>query len=175
MQHLRQPLHAVIIGIALAMFYTAMPIATATTTWQNGQEGRRGFSIEVSADEKVVSTLFFTPPTTKPGDAAGSSPSTFSIIPVPSGEEAKTPEGDPIAGFKLTPQLEGEGVRIEITAMIGKLGNITSDDKEKAGTEKVVASYLVTAGDTVNVTETEKYGLKALTLKVTSVDSAQLP
>ncbi len=81
------------------------------------------------------------------------------ILQTPAGQVARTASGDAISGFKFTPLMEGDSVRVQVSAVTSK-------------GEQAIASYLLGRGETARVSEMARFGVKPFDIKIVIVRTA---
>ena len=93
----------------------------------------------------------------------------FAVIPVPSSR---------ISAVKVAPRKEANLIRIEVSTLSGKLGQITSCDQLRTLSERPVAFYNARGGDIIRVSELIGFGVRPFEIpeiKVTSGDDLICP
>jgi hypothetical protein len=78
----------------------------------------------------------------------------------------KTDDGPPLTGIRINGIMEGDAVRIKITAVLDDSYPVDAPGPKYGRTEKPLGSYLAREGETVKVNELTAYGFEPLVLKV---------
>jgi hypothetical protein len=100
----------------------------------------------------------------------------YAVVRVPITEDVTGQEGK-AAAVKVAAQMEGNSVRINVSAFFGEIGRITSCDQLNNLKEQFVASYLVRKGESVQVPELTKLGARfgAEPLRIAIVKAKAMP
>ncbi len=77
-----------------------------------------------------------------------------------------------VYGVKVAPRLEGGAVRISLSILSGKFGEVTDCEQIKALREKPASTHLVRRGESVRVAQFEGLGIEPFEVKVVSADGS---
>jgi hypothetical protein len=96
---------------------------------------------------------------------AGGTSGRYTVLTVPdgAGDEKAAPR---VFGVKLSPKLEGDAVKIEVSVLSGSFGREVTCQQVKALDQKLVAEYRVRRGESVRVTQFEYIGIAPFEIKV---------
>ena len=78
----------------------------------------------------------------------------------------KTGDGPPMTAIRINGLMEGDAVRIKITAVFDDSYPVDAPGPKYGRSEKAIASYLAREGETVKVNELTAYGFEPLVLKI---------
>ncbi len=122
--------------IALAAFL----LSPSAVVYQQGEKAAAVLRITLAGREP-----FYLPV------AASDSAQIFAVIRVPSGQ---------ISAVKIAPRKYGDRIKIEVSALSGKLEQITSCDQLRNLSEQPVASYDAREGDVIRISELIGFGVR---------------
>ena len=120
-----------------------------------GEQTPDGLGVEILSGEGAKASLYVSASDPKPE-------SLFAVMSVPAGKAIRTQAGETISGFKFIPRMEGDALRIEVSALIG-------------GREQKVASLLATKSQVLRVSEVEQFGVGPFELKIVSARAVPAP
>lgn len=141
---------------AVAFFLMALFSIAVYADEPNG----RGYDVEIYANGELYHVVKLLPP--EPNRFTYS----FSIYRVPDGQVAKTAEGERIYAFQIVPQLEEGLVKVEVLALLEDPSTISEGHPLHSFNKQVVASYRLSAGESIAVAEMSDVGVKPLKIRV---------
>ena len=125
-----------------------------------GEPNEKGYDVEIYANGELHHVIELLPPT--PGRFIYS----FSLYRVPDGQVAETAEGERIYAFQIVPQLEEDLVKIEVLALLEDPSLISEKHPLHKFKKQAIASYRLSAGESVTVAEMSDFGVKPLKFRV---------